>query len=142
MISTWILSLFFTTLPQIFLDCLIAALFFWTSYELFQIQSYTQSFKNTNSDTVKKTFLWTFALFLVAEMGDKTQFLGASLATASQTPWLVILGSSCGITLANLPIVFFGQNIIQRFRQSLICKTAGFTFALMGLWYTAKVVGN
>jgi len=59
-------------------------------------------------------FLTSFVLFSLAEIGDKTQvatvLLGANFPQTAQ----VILGSTLGMLIANLPIIYAGNYIMKR----------------------------
>jgi putative Ca2+/H+ antiporter (TMEM165/GDT1 family) len=59
-------------------------------------------------------FVASLLLFFVAEIGDKTQIATVILAaTYEETLW-VIVGTTVGMLLANVPVVYAGQWIMQR----------------------------
>ena len=55
-------------------------------------------------------FLTSFIAFFIAEIGDKTQIATSILgAQYAQSFVLVIVGTTIGMLLANIPIVFIGR---------------------------------
>ncbi|MCB1567326.1 MAG: TMEM165/GDT1 family protein [Xanthomonadales bacterium] len=79
-------------------------------------------------------FITTTIAFFLAEIGDKTQVATVVLA-AQYTPLLaVILGTTVGMLLANLPVVALGAKFADRLPLRLARWTAAVVFALLGLW--------
>lgn len=56
----------------------------------------------------------TTALFFLVEIGDKTQIATVVLAAKYSQTYLVIIGTTLGMVLANLPVVFAGGWIMKR----------------------------
>jgi putative Ca2+/H+ antiporter (TMEM165/GDT1 family) len=56
----------------------------------------------------------TCVLFFLAEIGDKTQIATVVLAAKYSATWMVIIGTTLGMLLANVPVVIFGRWILQR----------------------------
>lgn len=56
-------------------------------------------------------FITTFITFFIAEIGDKTQIATMMLAAEYQALMLVVLGTTAGMLLVNLPTVFIGEKI-------------------------------
>src|SRR3954463_16271011 len=52
-------------------------------------------------------FLTTVTLFFIAEMGDKTQVATVMLAARYPSLAAVVMGTTLGMLLANVPVVFF-----------------------------------
>ncbi|WP_257296064.1 TMEM165/GDT1 family protein [Endozoicomonas sp. YOMI1] len=83
-------------------------------------------------------FLTTLALFFVAEMGDKTQVATVLLAaefsaTAYSAMIMVIGGTTLGMMLANIPVVFFGEKLAERLPLQWIRRGAALLFAVLGV---------
>ncbi|MEZ0308987.1 MAG: TMEM165/GDT1 family protein, partial [Ramlibacter sp.] len=58
-----------------------------------------------------EAFLVSTGIVALAEMGDKTQLLSLVLA-ARYDVWLpVVLGTTLGMMLANVPVVWFGDRV-------------------------------
>ena len=75
----------------------------------------------------------TLSMFL-AEMGDRTQIATLALAARFET-WLpVVLGTSAGMVLANLPVVMLGRMTAGRLPLRLIRVAAAGAFAAIGSW--------
>lgn len=51
----------------------------------------------------------TLIAFFLAEMGDKTQFAAVALASHFPSLAAVLLGTTLGMLLANVPAVYFGE---------------------------------
>lgn len=79
-------------------------------------------------------FLATLLLFFLAEMGDKTQFATIALAAQYSDTLLVIIGTTIGMLLANVPVVIVGHFAAERLPLQLIRRVAASLFALMGLY--------
>lgn len=82
-------------------------------------------------------FLATVIAFFIAEMGDKTQVATVMLAAQFEYFWMVILGTTLGMLLANAPVVLIGHFAAQRLPLKLIRSVAaiGFlAFAAYCIW--------
>ena len=77
-------------------------------------------------------FLATAITFLIAETGDKTQLVTATLAAQYNTFWLVVLGTSMGMMAANIPVIVFSQKIMRKIPLRLIKILSGVAFIGMG----------
>jgi putative Ca2+/H+ antiporter (TMEM165/GDT1 family) len=58
-------------------------------------------------------FATTVVLFFLAEMGDKTQIATVALAARYQELTAVVAGTTLGMMLANVPVVFLGERITR-----------------------------
>ena len=76
----------------------------------------------------------TFVAFFMAEMGDKTQIATVALA-ARYTGQIVavVLGTTFGMMLANVPAVFLGGKIAQKVPMRLVHAIAAAIFAVLGV---------
>ncbi len=59
-------------------------------------------------------FVATTVLFFLVEIGDKTQIATVVLAAKYNETFLVIIGTTLGMMLANVPVVFAGRWIMDR----------------------------
>ena len=75
----------------------------------------------------------TFIAFFLAEMGDKTQI--ATVALAARYPDLVavVLGTTLGMMISNVPAVFLGDAIAKRVKMALVHGIAALIFAVLGV---------
>jgi putative Ca2+/H+ antiporter (TMEM165/GDT1 family) len=78
-------------------------------------------------------FLTTLIAFFLAEMGDKTQVATVMLAAQYPEFWLVILGTTAGMLLANVPVVLLGNFAAERLPLTLIRRVAASAFAILAL---------
>lgn len=85
-------------------------------------------------------FMATLVAFFVAEIGDKTQIATAALAAGYSDLFAVVLGSTTGMLLANIPVAFMGSKFAQRLPIAAINKCAAALFACIGLYFLARVV--
>ena len=75
----------------------------------------------------------TVLAFFLAEMGDKTQIATVALAARYSELLLVVLGTTLGMMLANVPAVFLGDKIAQKVSMRLVHGVAAAIFAVLGV---------
>ncbi len=75
----------------------------------------------------------TFVTFFLAEMGDKTQVATVALAAHYVAPLWVILGTTLGMLMADVPAVFVGNKFAAKIPMRLVHSIAAGIFAVMGL---------
>ena len=75
----------------------------------------------------------TVVAFFVAEMGDKTQIATVALAARYVDVVAVVLGTTFGMMLANVPAVFLGDRIAQRVSMRWVHAAAAAIFAVLGV---------
>jgi Ca2+/H+ antiporter, TMEM165/GDT1 family len=75
----------------------------------------------------------TFVTFFLAEMGDKTQVATIALAAHYGTPVAVIIGTTLGMLIADVPAVFMGEKLATRIPMKLVHGIAAAIFAALGL---------
>jgi putative Ca2+/H+ antiporter (TMEM165/GDT1 family) len=56
----------------------------------------------------------TFVTFFLAEMGDKTQIATVALAAHYATPLMVVVGTTLGMLIADVPAVFVGDKLADK----------------------------
>ncbi|MDF0533992.1 TMEM165/GDT1 family protein [Shewanella yunxiaonensis] len=78
-------------------------------------------------------FLATFVLFFLAEMGDKTQIATVVLAAKFHNLPLVVVGTTLGILLANVPVVLAGSFGGSKLPVKLIHRVCAVLFLLLGI---------
>lgn len=72
-------------------------------------------------------------LFFLAEMGDKTQIATIALAADLQSVVWVIMGTTLGMMVANVPAVLVGEKLDTRLPGNVIRRLAALGFLLTGL---------
>jgi putative Ca2+/H+ antiporter (TMEM165/GDT1 family) len=75
----------------------------------------------------------TLVSFFLAEMGDKTQFATVAMAAHFGAPLLVVIGTTLGMLIADVPAVFIGRELAARIPMKLVHSLAAALFAAMGL---------
>ena len=75
----------------------------------------------------------TLVTFFFAEMGDKTQIATVAMAAHYSTPLLVVIGTTLGMLIADVPAVFVGDKLAARIPMKLVHSTAAAVFALLGV---------
>lgn len=75
----------------------------------------------------------TVVAFFLAEMGDKTQIATVALAARYPDVVQVVLGTTLGMMLANVPAVFLGDRIAAKVSMKLVHGIAAAIFCMLGL---------
>jgi putative Ca2+/H+ antiporter (TMEM165/GDT1 family) len=79
-------------------------------------------------------FVATVISFFLAEMGDKTQIATAVIAAEYSPLWQVVAGTTLGMLLADVPMVWLGARFAQRLPLAATRLVAALLFAALGLW--------
>ncbi len=74
----------------------------------------------------------TLATFFLAEMGDKTQIATVALAAHYGAPLQVVIGTTLGMLIADVPAVFVGGKLAEKIPMKLVHAIAAAIFALLG----------
>ena len=75
----------------------------------------------------------TLVTFFLAEMGDKTQIATVALAAHYGDPLLVVIGTTLGMLIADVPAVFVGNKFAEKIPMNLVHSIAAAIFAIMGV---------
>ncbi len=75
----------------------------------------------------------TLVTFFLAEMGDKTQIATVALAAHYGAPLMVVIGTTLGMLIADVPAVFVGNKFAERIPMKLVHTIAAAIFAVMGV---------
>ena len=75
----------------------------------------------------------TLVTFFLAEMGDKTQIATVAMAAQFATPVLVVIGTTLGMLIADVPAVFVGDKFANRIPMKLVHSIAAGIFAVLGV---------
>ena len=79
-------------------------------------------------------FVTTTLAFFIAEMGDKTQFATMALAAQFQGALVaVVMGTTLGMMLANVPAVMVGERLARRLPLTAIRGIAAAVFIATGI---------
>jgi Ca2+/H+ antiporter, TMEM165/GDT1 family len=75
----------------------------------------------------------TLITFFLAEMGDKTQIATVAMAAHYASPLLVVIGTTLGMLIADVPAVFVGDKLAHRIPMKLVHSIAAAIFAALGV---------
>jgi putative Ca2+/H+ antiporter (TMEM165/GDT1 family) len=75
----------------------------------------------------------TTITFFLAEMGDKTQIATVALAAHYSSVILVVVGTTLGMMIADVPAVFIGTKFAQKVSMKLVHGIAAAVFAVLGI---------
>lgn len=75
----------------------------------------------------------TLVTFFLAEMGDKTQIATVALAAHYAAPLMVVMGTTLGMLIADVPAVFVGDKLATKIPMKLVHSIAAAVFALLGV---------
>lgn len=75
----------------------------------------------------------TLITFFLAETGDKTQIATITMAAHYGTPFMVVMGTTLGMLIADIPAVFAGEKLATRIPMKLVHSIAATVFALLGV---------
>ena len=75
----------------------------------------------------------TFISFFIAEMGDKTQIATVAMAAHYAAPLLVVMGTTLGMLIADVPAVLLGEKLAKKIPMKLMHGIAAAIFALLGI---------
>ncbi len=74
----------------------------------------------------------TLITFFLAEMGDKTQIATVAMAAHYGTPLVVVIGTTLGMLIADVPAVFVGEKLSARIPMKLVHGIAAGIFTALG----------
>lgn len=81
----------------------------------------------------------TLVTFFLAEMGDKTQLATVVMAAHYQSAILVVIGTTLGMLIADVPAVFIGNKFASKIPMKLIHGIAAAIFGIMGIATLLKI---
>lgn len=75
----------------------------------------------------------TLITFFLAEMGDKTQVATVAMAAHYAAPLMVVIGTTLGMLIADVPAVFVGDRLAPKIPMKLVHGIAAAIFAVLGI---------
>ena len=75
----------------------------------------------------------TLVTFFLAEMGDKTQIATVAMAARFDSTVLVVIGTTLGMLIADVPAVFAAKRLAGRIPMRLVHGVAAAVFAVLGM---------
>ena len=86
-------------------------------------------------------FFATLTAFFLAEMGDKTQFATIALAAQYSDVFTVVLGTTLGMMMANVPAVYLGNRFAERLPTKMVHIVAAVIYIVIGVLTALKSWG-
>jgi len=80
-------------------------------------------------------FLVSTILFFLAEIGDKTQIATVLLGAQFPSVFWVTMGTTLGMLLANVPVVFAGDYLMRKIPMKTTRIVAALLFAVVGVFH-------
>ena len=105
------------------------------------LKSYTLDGKGERLPA-RGAFVATTIAFFVAEIGDKTQIATVLLAARYHPLWEVIVGTTLGMLLANVPVVLLGSRFADRLPLQAARYVAAAIFLGLAIWVAVRGVGG
>jgi Ca2+/H+ antiporter, TMEM165/GDT1 family len=93
---------------------------------------------NNQAISRRGAFTATLVAFFLAEIGDKTQIATIGLAARFEQFYPVVLGTTLGMMLANIPAVLIGGKIADKLPVKAVRITAAIMFAVLGALILAR----
>jgi putative Ca2+/H+ antiporter (TMEM165/GDT1 family) len=75
----------------------------------------------------------TLITFFLAEMGDKTQIATIAMAAKFPNPIVVVIGTTLGMLIADVPAVFVGDRFAAKIPMKLVHSIAAGIFGVLGI---------
>ena len=91
--------------------------------------------------SARGAFIATTIAFFIAEIGDKTQVATVLLAAKYQPLWEVVVGTTVGMLLANVPVVLLGARFADRLPLKAARYIAAAVFLGLAVWVGVRGLG-
>ena len=98
--------------------------------------------ENSERLPARGAFIATVIAFFLAEMGDKTQIATVVLAAKSPLLWPVVLGTTLGMLLANVPVVLLGGRFAAKLPLKAARMAAAALFLALAAWVAVRGVSS
>ncbi len=82
----------------------------------------------------------TTITFFLAEIGDKTQIATVALAAHYSSVLFVVIGTTLGMLIADVPAVFIGTKFAKKISMKLVHGIAAAVFATLGVVTLIRVI--
>lgn len=108
---------------------IVAASFF--SFGLWALRP--DRFEGDRAYSSRSVFFTTLVAFFLVEMGDKTQLATVALAARYDALAAVVIGTTLGMMIANLPAVWLGERLALRVDMKAMRWIAAALFVALGI---------
>jgi Ca2+/H+ antiporter, TMEM165/GDT1 family len=131
-VGVWFGSLLKPRTLQIVVGISMMAMALWTLK--------SDKLDETASAGAMGAFLATLTSFFIAEVGDKTQIATLALAAAYPSLLAVVAGTTAGMMVANVPVVFLGRAFADRLPVKAIHLGAAALFVALGAVFLMRAL--
>ncbi len=132
--GTFLRNSFFPWFSHLLSGVVFLVAFFWFWRESYQKNEQSYPVEELNSSTSTfRVFIVIFSSFLLAELGDKTQFGTFALATRFDQSLMVLLGGIMGMFLPNFIVSLLGEKIAHLPHIKIFRKLGAFLFLLFAI---------
>ncbi|MCC6195070.1 MAG: TMEM165/GDT1 family protein [Burkholderiales bacterium] len=131
-IAGWVGNWVRGVVPADILRWLLALSFF--AVAAWALKPDTLDEKETPAPTGWGVFGVTTVAFFLAEIGDKTQVATVMLAATYASLAAVVVGTTLGMLIVNVPTVFLGRVAAERIPFRAVRVAAALLFAGLGVW--------
>ncbi len=128
MIGVAVGTLFYQFIPIFYVKIIAASIFIL--FGLFSLFNKEKEVEENICD--RKVFSTSFLLALVAELGDKTQFVIIAMTARYQAPIIVLMGALGGLALVIGVSVFMGDKIAQVVEKDKMDLISALLFLVLG----------
>lgn len=127
-------SLLFTVLPLFWIKVVSAALFFFFGVTTLRTKECDEEEEHREEQRIKVRgpIATSFIMILLAEIGDKTQLVTASLAAQHDSPLVVFTASTLALWSVSLIGIFAGRQLVRFISLAVLHKAAGCLFLVFG----------
>ncbi len=80
-----------------------------------------------------ESLLVSTGVVALAEIGDKTQIATVAMTVHYAAPVMVVIGTTLGMLIADVPAVFVGDRLAHRIPMKLVHTIAAGVFAALGV---------
>lgn len=133
-LSAWVGALLSTILPKEYFGYIIGLSFLLVAIWLLVPD---KDEDDSNRFDGYGVFFATTLLFFLAEMGDKTQIATVLLSAKYSVDFLslcvVIFGTTIGMLIANVPVVYAGAKLMEKMPMDLTRKIAFLIFVILAI---------
>ena len=128
-------SLMFTVLPLFWIKVVSAALFFFFGVTTLRTKEFDEEEEQNEEQRIKVRgpIATSFVMILLAEIGDKTQLVTASLAAQHDSPLAVFTASTLALWSVSLIGIFAGRQLVRFVSLAVLHKVAGCLFLVFGV---------
>jgi putative Ca2+/H+ antiporter (TMEM165/GDT1 family) len=127
-------SLLFSVLPLFWIKLVSGALFLFFGVTTLRVKGFDEAEEVNEEKRLggRGPVVTSFLMILVAELGDKTQLVTASLAAQRDSSFAVFTGSTLALWTVSLIGIFAGRQLTRVISLSTLHKAAGLLFLAFG----------